>query len=200
MTDLVELPLFPLRTVLFRGGQLPLRIFEPRYLDMVGTCMRAQSGFGVVLIRSGPEARVDPGADQPDVFDVGTVATIVDFSQTRDGLLGIIAVGGRKFRIEVTYETDDHLLMAKAQFLPDERIAQVVEDDQDLVEILHELIGHPMIEKMRLDIDFEDAGSVGCRLAELLPIEPEIKQSLLQMHLPRERLAELKRLVTKLRA
>ena len=58
----VEIPLFPLRTVLFPGGVLPLRIFEPRYVDMVGRCMREQSGFGVVLIRSGAEARLEAEA------------------------------------------------------------------------------------------------------------------------------------------
>ena len=66
MSNAVELPLFPLRSVLFPGGVLPLRIFEPRYVDMIGRCMREQKGFGIVLIRDGQEARLSVDADQPD--------------------------------------------------------------------------------------------------------------------------------------
>ena len=194
------LQLFPLRTVLFPGGQLPLRIFEPRYVDMISRCMREQEGFGVVLIRAGVEARTQPDAEQPDVFDVGTIANIVDFNQLSDGLLGIVAVGGRKFQVLDAWEQDDHLMMGRVQWLPEERELSVRDSDRTLVDILAELMKHPMVERLELDVDFDDARSLGWRLSELLPIEPEIKQSLLQMNLPYERLAELNRLVNKLRS
>jgi uncharacterized protein len=85
--------------VLFPGGRLPLQIFEPRYMDMVVRCMREGSPFGVVLIRSGSDARLAPGSRQPEIFDVGTEAHIVDFNQLANGRLGIIVRGGRKFRV-----------------------------------------------------------------------------------------------------
>lgn len=199
MDDHEEIPLFPLGTVLFSGGQLPLKIFEARYLDMVGNCMRQGTGFGVVLIRRGADARLSPDAEQPDVFDVGTEASIVDFNQLDGGLLGIVAKGGRKFRVREVTERPDHLMMGRVEYLPDEPVGLLRPEHQPLVGILKELIKHPMIEKLSLDIDFDDARSVSWRLSELLPIEPEIKQSLLQLQFPRERLSELTRLVTKLR-
>lgn len=198
--ETTEIPLFPLRTVLFPGGQLPLRIFEPRYVDMISRCMREQAGFGVVLIRNGPEARSQADDQQPDVFDVGTLANIVDFNALADGLLGIVGVGDRKFQIREFWERTDHLLMGRVSWLADEREQNVREADKTLVDILVELMKHPMVERLELNVDLEDARSLGWRLSELLPIEPEIKQSLLQMNLPYERLAELNRLVNKLRA
>jgi hypothetical protein len=195
-----EIPLFPLGTVLFSGGRLPLRIFEPRYIDMVGRCMRDQSGFGVVLIREGREARIGKHVAQPQIFSVGTYGTIVDFNTLSNGMLGIIAYGGPKFRIKSTFETNDHLLMGSVDFLPDERAQAPGVEHAALIEMLRDLMQHPMAQKLALDVDYLDARSVSWRLAELLPLEPEIKQGLLQMNLPRERLAELARLVNNLRA
>src|SRR5580698_5521108 len=90
----VSLSLFPLRAVLFPGGLLPLRIFEPRYLDMIGECMRSASAFGVILIRAGGET----GAVTA-LAEIGTSAQVVDFDQREDGLLGILCRGGRRFRL-----------------------------------------------------------------------------------------------------
>jgi len=212
-TEAQELPLFPLSTVLFKGGQLPLRIFEPRYVDMVSRCMKTQSGFGVVLIRAGSELQAprnpaDGGAAGgrsgnaqlgPKIFRTGSIAHIEDFNGLSDGTLGVVARGGAKIRIRETWLQDDGLMLGRVEQLPLEAQTAVDERFAPLVDILRELMLHPMIEKMALDIDFEDARSVGWRLAELLPIEAEIKQSLLQMHLPRERLVELVRIVNKLK-
>lgn len=196
----MEIPLFPLRVVLFDGGRLPLQIFETRYLDMVSRCMRESIPFGVVLIRgTGSDARLDPDANQPAIFEVGTEAHIVDFNQLPNGRLGIIVRGGRKFRVASTREQADHLLLGTVEFLPAEPESTVPSEHAPLVDILKELVKHPGVQKLGLEIDFADARSVGARLAELLPIEPEIKQSLLQLQLPRERLQELTRLVNKFR-
>jgi Lon protease-like protein len=196
----MEIPLFPLRVVLFDGGRLPLQIFETRYLDMVSRCTRESIPFGVVLIRgAGSDARLDPHANQPAIFEVGTEAHIVDFNQLPNGRLGIIVRGGRKFRVVSTREQADHLLLGTVDFLPAEPESTVPSEHAPLVDILKELVKHPGVQKLGLEIDFADARSVGARLAELLPIEPEIKQSLLQLQLPRERLQELTRLVNKFR-
>jgi Lon protease-like protein len=199
MPDTVEIPLFPLHPVLFPGGRLPLQIFEPRYMDMIRDCMRHGKPFGVVLIRRGADARLLAEMPQPEIFDVGTEAHVVDFNQLANGRLGIVVRGGRKFRVRRTREQEDHLLVGEVEYLPDEPALPIDTAHQDLVDILRELVKHPMIEKLGLEIDFSDARSVGWRLAELLPIEPEIKQSLLKLQWPRERLQELTRLVDKLR-
>lgn len=201
MGDSRAIPLFPLRAVLFTGGRLPLRIFEPRYLDMIGNCMRGNRPFGVVLIKSGRDARLSADAEQPEIFDVGTAATIIDFNQLDGGMLGILAAGGHKFRIRETWETDNHLLMARVEQLPEEeRSGASTSAYQPLLDILRQLIKHPMIEKLSLEIDFDDARSVSWRLAELLPIEPEIKQGMLEIDNAEQRLAQLSRLVSRLRS
>ena len=194
-----EIPLFPLGSVLFTEGTLPLKIFEPRYLDMIGRCLREDIGFGVVLIREGQDARQAADDPQPTIFTVGTYATIVDFHEIKGGFLGVIAKGGPKFRVRSTQIQDDHLMLGEVEFLPEERLQSVGAEHAPLVEILKELMEHPVVQKLDIAVDFDDARSVSWRLAELLPLEPEIKQSLLQMHLPRERLAELSRLVNNMR-
>ena len=192
-----ELPLFPLRTVLFPGGVLPLRVFEPRYVDMVSRCMREGIGFGVVLIRTGAEARLSKEESQPDIFEIGTEARIVDFNQADNGLLGIVTHGYRKFSVKETYEQRDHLLVGQVEFLPEEPEGELLPEHESLVGVLRQLSEHPLVKKLDLDVDFDQAKSVSLRLADLLPIEPEIKQSLLQLRWPKERLTELKRIVGK---
>src|SRR5256885_9760899 len=109
------LPLFPLDTVLFPGGPLPLRIFEPRYLDMVRRCLKEHSAFGVVLIVAGAEA----GAVSA-VADTGTSARLVDFDTLPDGLLGITCVGGRRFRVRRRWQQSDGLNLAEVDYLPED--------------------------------------------------------------------------------
>ncbi|MXY52986.1 MAG: peptidase S16 [Gammaproteobacteria bacterium] len=194
MTERQEIPLFPLGAVLFNGGRLPLKIFEPRYLDLVSRCMKDGSGFGVVLIRQGSDVHK---ADQavPTIFNIGTLAKIVDFDPLAGGRLGIVCAGEGKFRIHRSWMADNHLTMAEVEFLPEETASPVGEEFAPLVDALREIAKHPMVEKLGIVVDYEDARSVGWRLAELLPVSPEIKQGLLQMHMPRERLAEIRRLL-----
>ena len=191
------IPLFPLGTVLFPGGKLPLRIFEPRYVDMIGQCMREQSSFGIVLIRHGNEARQTPDDGQPDIFEVGTTTQIIDFNQADNGLLGIVCQGQSKFSVRRTWNQSDHLMMAEVELHNPEAPGQLTEEHNTLLDVLRELSEHPLIQKLQLEIDFDEALSVSYRLADLLPIEPEIKQTLLQLRSPRERLTEIARLMTK---
>ena len=200
MDDLRNIPLFPLRAVLFDGGRLPLRIFEPRYMDMIGSCMRKGTPFGVVLIRQGRDARLSADDEQPEIFDVGTEATIIDFNQLEAGMLGVLARGGRKFRVHETWELKNHLLMGRVERLPEEPSGMTTVEHGPLLDLLRQLLKHPMIEKLELEIDFEDARDLGWRLAELLPIEPEVKQGLLELERPEERLTALDRLVSRLSA
>ena len=196
------MPLFPLRTVLFPEGILPLRIFEPRYVDMIRWCMRENSPFGVVLLKSGSDVmkaagQEDQGPAVPDIFGFGTQAEIVDFNQADNGLLGIIAQGGRKFSVESTTQQPDGLLRGQVTLVPEEPKGEMRDDYAPLVGVLKDLMEHPLIQQLNLNVDMQQARSVSYRLAELLPIEPEIKQALLQLNRPAERMAELQRLVEK---
>jgi Lon protease-like protein len=192
-----EIPLFPLRTVLFPEGVLPLRIFEPRYVDMIGWCMRNQVGFGVVLLRSGNDVAEARDTAIPDVFRVGTEANIVDFNQADNGLLGIVAQGGRKFSIKESYLQKDGLLKASVEFAKEEPLGELTSEHDALVSVLQDLMQHPLIQQLNPSIRLKEARSVSYRLADLLPMEPEIKQTLLQMNGSKERLTELARLVRK---
>ena len=120
-TQELDIPLFPLRTVLFPGGTLPLRIFEPRYVDMIGWCMREGKGFGVVLLREGSDVLdagdSDRNAKTAQIYDVGTQARIVDFDQADNGLLGIVAQGAEKFTVLGTDVARDGLMRARVRLL-----------------------------------------------------------------------------------
>ena len=196
------IPLFPLNTVLFVDGVLPLRIFEPRYVDMIRNCMREGVGFGVVLIRHGRDARLDADAEQPEVCDLGTYAEITDFDQLPNGMLGIVGTGRRKFQLLSIEEQPDHLLTGQVAWFPDEAEQPLPDKYRPLSELLVALLEHPSVQRMhgelRVHVDLNDARSVSCRLSELLPVEAGIKQGLLRLGSPAERLAELARLVERL--
>lgn len=182
-----EIPLFPLNTVLFPGGPLPLRIFEARYLDLVRRCLREDSGFGVVLIREGVEA-----GGPTQTFDVGTYARIVDFSQQPDGLLGIRALGQARFRILERRRANDGLNLADVEWLPPDLPQPLSEEFADLGPALDSVLtqlGEPY-----LDIERRpgDAAWVAGRLAEILPLPTVHKQHCLELEDPVERLRYLR--------
>jgi Lon protease-like protein len=181
-----EIPLFPLNTVLFPGGPLPLRIFEPRYIDMVKYCMRSHAPFGVVLIRAGAEAGAVTSA-----ADIGTSARIVDFFQMPDGLLGITCVGKQKFRVASRRVQTDGLNMGTVEWAPPERVADLPGEFAHLGQLLRKVL--PELGEMYQSIPkhFDDAGWVGARLAEILPINLTDKQYCLELDDPVERLARL---------
>ena len=183
----LDIPLFPLSTVLFPGGLLSLRVFERRYLDMVRDCARGGDGFGVCLILQGREV------GEPAIpAAIGTLAHIVDFYTLPDGLLGIRASGGRRFRVDRSRVRDNGLAHALVQVWPDEACVAIPPEFLLLVTILERLLektGGPHSKAARTC--FDDAGWVGFRLAETLPLENAERQHLLQMIDPLERLAQL---------
>ncbi|MHB8679585.1 MAG: LON peptidase substrate-binding domain-containing protein [Rudaea sp.] len=182
-----DIPLFPLNTALFPGGVLELRVFERRYLDLVRDCARNGAGFGVCLILQGQEAG-DPAVPAA----VGTLAHIVDFYTTDNGLLGIRADGGARFRIARTRVRDNGLVHGDAHFWPDEPAVPVPPEFALLATILERLLErtggvHARVERERYD----DASWVGFRLGEALPLENRERQHLLQMVDPLARLQQL---------
>jgi len=177
-----EVPLFPLRTVLFPGGSLRLRIFEPRYLNLVSRCLREEIGFGVVLIREGTE--VGPAV----TYDVGTLARITDWYTLSDGLLGITALGEERLRIGSSRREPDGLVVGDVTMLGPERAAGLEPRHTAAVaalESLSSLANEPIPEaEWRTD----DAGWVAARLAELLPSPAAEKQAWLELGDPIARL------------
>ena len=189
--DVEGLALFPLNTVLFPGGQLALRIFEARYLDLVRECSRKGRGFGVNLILEGEEVGTPalPAA-------VGCEARICDFSTTPEGLLMLSVQGARRFRVSGSRVRDNGLIVAQVQWL-EEAAAQTVRPEHQLLSVLLRRIvdragpPHVSIDKER----FDDADWVGWRLAEWLPLSARQRQSLLQQSDPHQRLQELVELI-----
>ncbi|MFC4763848.1 LON peptidase substrate-binding domain-containing protein [Dyella koreensis] len=182
------LPLFPLATVLYPRGQLQLRIFERRYLDMVRDCARTGSSFGVCLILQGQEvgAPAVPAA-------VGTLARITDFSNREDGLLGIVAEGGGRFRVTRTRVRSDGLVTGEVELWPEEATQAVPVEFALLQTILERLIENMAPQWRHASrSDYDDATWLGFRLAELLPLQTEEQQRMLELTDPVRRLAELR--------
>lgn len=188
----IDVPLFPLKTVLFPGGPLPLRIFEPRYVDMIGRCMKSSTGFGVVLIREGEETGT------ARTWEVGTMATIVDFDQLQDGTLGIVAIGGGRFILRSSHRERDGLNVGRVDLLESEASVPLPERFSDLGRLLEGVFGELGPHYRHVRTDFGDAGWVGFRLAELLPMELEHKQHCLELFDPVARLEYLEPLLKQL--
>lgn len=183
----IEIPLFPLRTVLFPDGYLPLRIFEQRYLKMIRDCARNDTGFGVCLIREGEEA-VSP----VKTAEVGTHAQVVDWYTLEDGLLGVSAIGTVRFMTESTWQEGDGLFRALIQVLPEPAPCPVPEQYSVLSDVLGrfmEKVGEQYPEYTPDHL--QDAVWVGYRLSELLPLGGIEKQQMLEMSDPVERLQRL---------
>ncbi|HEY8329591.1 MAG TPA: LON peptidase substrate-binding domain-containing protein [Rhodanobacter sp.] len=185
---LIEMPLFPLASVLFPGGQLQLRIFEPRYLDLVRECTRHGTGFGVCLILQGQEVG-EPALPAA----IGTIARISDFHRDDDGLLGIVAEGGTRFRVARSRVRSDGLLRGDVEVWPDEPEKQVPVEFALLQTILERLI-ETMAPHWRHAprSAYDDASWLGFRLAELLPLDTGEQQRMLELDDPLQRLAELR--------
>jgi hypothetical protein len=182
-----EIPLFPLRTVLFPGGQLPLRIFEQRYLTMVRECARNDSEFGVCLIIAGEEA-IAPVRTAP----MGTLARIVDWNTLNDGLLGVSTVGTHRFLVKHSHKQEDSLWLGDVLLLAEPDPCPLPAAYFVLSQVLSRFLeklgpGYLAYAPEQLD----DAVWVGYRLAELLPLSDIEKQNLLELTDPIKRLQDL---------
>lgn len=192
MSAPLELPLFPLQTVLFPGGPLPLRIFEPRYVDMIGRCMKTGVGFGVTLIKSGEETSATA------MHDFGTVANIVDFDQLPDGTLGVVVIGSTRFMVRSVSRQPDGLNVGQVELLEDEPKIPLPARFSDMARLLEGVFEDLGPQYQHVTPDFDDASWVGCRLAELLPIDLEHKQHCLELFDPVKRLEYLEPLLRSL--
>lgn len=173
----VELPLFPLSSVLFPGGNLALRIFEPRYLDLVRRCGRTGEGFGICLLKEGGEVGVARAT-----ATIGTEAAIIDFAMTDEGLLAITVHGGRRFEILRTRVQPDGLVVGTVRWLH-EAPPSLLRSEHHLLSLLLARV----MDKAGIDHegagkgDLADAAWVGWRLAEWLPLTAADRQRLLEL-------------------
>ena len=184
---LADVPLFPLHTVLFPDGLLPLKIFEARYLDMARECLREKTPFGVCLLKSGGEVALP---DEPSVPEaVGCLAEIGECDVETFGMLLIRARGTRRFRLLSHRAEASGLLVGMAEPLPDD----VPLEGNELLakfgacaEVLERIIATirerdpdslPFAEPFKL----EDPTWVSNRLSEVLPIALRARQKLMEL-------------------
>lgn len=188
----MKIPLFPLNVVLFPEGELKLRIFEPRYIDMVRDCFRNDTGFGICLIQE------DRGVDKScDFFHMGTYAKIIDWSQMEDGLLGIVVRGEKRFRVNSYNRSEDNLCIGDVEWL--------IDDDnlmpatyQNFSDLLREIVTRYKLPMENMLGRFDEANWVSERLAELLPFDLSIKQEILEMNSALHRFDYMQNLLKKI--
>lgn len=186
----LQIPIFPLNTVLFPGGVLPLRIFEPRYMDMVRDCLRNDTGFGVCLITEGREV------GRPALHEMtGCLARIGHWDMEQLGLLNIRTVGERRFSVIDTRVENDGLIRASIEWLEEEPDTEVPSSFDGCVALLRRIVDD-LVEKepdpARRMIEppyrFESATWVSNRICEFLPISVTAKHRLMSLEDPLARL------------
>lgn len=191
LRELAELPLFPLNTVLFPGGQLPLKVFEARYLDLVSRCLRSGEPFGVVALRQGAEV----GAKAPvqEMEAVGVLAHIDEVDAQQPGILLVRCTGGQRFRtLGSPAQRADGLWTTAARLLPDDPAVEPSPALSSTVQALARLadsleargLARPWVGPAQLD----DAAWVANRWAELLPVPVGTRQKLMELEDPAARL------------
>ncbi|MFZ5565772.1 MAG: LON peptidase substrate-binding domain-containing protein [Pseudomonadota bacterium] len=199
MPDTFQLPLFPLQTVLFPGGVLPLRIFEVRYLDLIQRCQKEGAPFGVVCLTQGSEVRQAPAAGEAapaEVFHaIGTLAHIEMYERPQPGLMLIRCRGGRRFRLLRSEQMKHGLWTGEAEYLADDPVVPVP-PDLVLVRVgLQRLLQHMQAQAQPGDelpiqppLQWDDCGWVAHRWCDILPVSPQLKQQFLAVDNPLIRL------------
>ena len=185
-------PIFPLRTILFPGSKLPLRIFEPRYLDMVSRCMRSNIEFGIVLSRKVP---------QPGMFETyatGTLAKIIDWNQGDDGLLGITTLGTNKFELLSMTKQEDGLNIGDIRIIEKEEDFKAPSNFDNMINLLEAILEDVDLYHER-DKFFDSASWISFRFAEILPLKIEDKQKCLEFDDPILRMNFLEPLIKLIR-
>jgi uncharacterized protein len=175
------LPLFPLRTVLFPGGLLPLKVFEQRYIDMTKDCLKDNRPFGVCLLTEGDEV-AKPHAAPPAFVKIGTLATISNWDMPQLGILHVATEGGERFQVQSHTVQPSGLVVAEVTSIspePRQPLADTYSPLARFVELIATRIGP---ENFPAAHAYDDASWVGYRLAELLPLPLNIKQSMLEIN------------------
>ena len=181
-----SVPVFPLQTVLFPGGALPLKIFEVRYVDMVKACLKDGSPFGIALIREGQEVGT-PAVPQ----SVGCLARIAECDVEELGVLKVRAEGLERFRILSTEVNKQGLIVGEVEHIDSETRVTQAPGLEESAEFLRKAIAGIGAARFVEPFRFDDATWVGFRLAEILPLRIDVKQQLLELTDATMRLAVL---------
>jgi Lon protease-like protein len=191
MTDIrKDVPLFPLGTVLFPGGLLPLRIFEQRYLEMAKVCLREDAPFGVCLIREGSEVGT-PATHE----DVGCLARITQWDMQQFGLLQLVAQGAERFRVRATRIRADGLILADIGLLADVEEEPLPEKYRACGQLLERIVAEHGDRLFARPFRLDSSAWVAARLAEVLPLPASARQRLLELDGSLQRLEILQRLL-----
>jgi hypothetical protein len=174
--DKIKIPLFPLDAVLFPGGALPLRIFEPRYLDMISNCMKTEGKIGVVLIQDGKEAGI-----AAKVHDIGTISFISYWHKRNDGMLGITLTGEQRFKVLSTEIKTNQLTIAEVELLPSFDASIEEHEAESFINMLKQIIVQLEPPYTTMTKYYDDLSWVSARLIELLPLRLKDKQTMLAM-------------------
>jgi Lon protease-like protein len=175
------LPLFPLKTVLFPGGVLPLKVFEQRYIAMTKACLKDDQPFGVCLLTRGDE--VATGAKPATEFaPIGTLARIINWDMPQLGILHLRTEGATRFQVQSHALAEDGLVVGRVTSIAPEPPLALPETYQPLAKLLELLIDRVGRENFPATLALDDASWVGYRLAELLPLPLPIKQSMLEIN------------------
>jgi Lon protease-like protein len=181
--------IFPLNTVLYPGGVLPLKIFEQRYIEMTKTCLRDKQPFGVCLIREGREVGA---AAVPE--PVGCLATIEQWDMPQLGVFHLVTRGGERFRIRDMKVAPNHLISATVDPIAPDAVVEVDGLCREMLQAIMEKVG---AERFPSPARLDDAAWIGYRLAEILPLEARARQEFLELTDARERLARMRKLLEK---
>jgi uncharacterized protein len=191
--------IFPLGTVLFPGGVLPLRIFEARYLDMVRQCMHKDEPFGVCRITEGNE--VGKPADHEDI---GCAARIVNFDKETSGILNLRTIGEKRFNIISKQVNQQGLIIADIEWLATEDDVSVPTDMGRCTSVVEQVIAELVdteVDPMKWVLEppylLQSASWVSHRLCEILPFGPSSKQLMLELNDPLERLSIVNQILQK---
>ncbi len=178
---MTELAIFPLKTVLLPSNKLSLKIFEPRYSDMIADCMREDKTFGIVLIYKGEETDINA-----EIFTIGTSAKVTDWENRNDGLLGITATGQQRFQIHSSRTESSGLLLADIEYLDDKSELEIPGQFYYMNELLRHISTHK-----NDDFDSLDFNTTVYQLIYLLPLDNSLKQQLLEVPSSLERAVAL---------
>lgn len=179
-----RLPLFPLQTVVFPGGLLSLKVFEPRYMDMVTRVISDRASFGICAIHEGRETDVSVKHHA-----LGTQVQVIDWDMPQPGILHIQTHALERIVVRASHKEPNGLLIGEVEDVSVEPATAVPADLTLSAEILHQIIKELGAEKFAQPHDYDNAVWVGYRLAEVLPLKLSIRQDLLEMN---DSLARLK--------
>jgi uncharacterized protein len=196
--ETTALPLFPLKTVLFPGGILPLKVFEQRYVTMTKACLKDDAPFGVCLLTRGEEVARKPGAsDEVSFALVGTRARIVSWDMPQLGIFHIRTEGLARFQVRSHRVGSDGLVVGEVTDIPAEPVRQLSAEFEPVAKFLEILIERIGRDNFPSDLALTDASWVGYRLAEILPLPLTIKQSMLEINDAQVRLTALAQFMKK---